>query len=197
MNQFFSLCGKDRPGTAIAYTEGKSPLAHELIPEVKDKSVLPFELVLKKMKVVKSEPQISSDTSDLKYLWLDYQPNRFAWPLMSEKMKVIVDNNLSGMECISWIKAIVKSDSESRIYFIPCFKKQLDVLDNQKTLFVEGTDLVIRPVFSLKKVSNYNLFPCPQLFWEITSDIYVSATLKNVIEKEKLTGVYFENVTTE
>lgn len=194
MNEYFFLAEKFKPGTAFAYTEGETPLSHELIPEVKTKSELPFDLILKKLSRDKDGLKVSSDLSDLKYLWLDYQPNNLAWPLMSEKMKDLINTNLTGKEGIAWIKAKVKSTNEIRTYFIPLFQQKLDVLDEQKTTYVRGTSHIIKPVFSLDKIINYSLFYTPQNFWEITSGLYINETLKKAIQKEKLTGVDFEKI---
>ena len=109
-------------------------------------------------------------------------------------MKFIFEKNLTGNEGIDWISVIVKRYDDKRIYFIPRFAEMLDVLDIQKTLFIQGTDMVIRPVFSLSKISKYSVFhqPSSHNLWKITSEIYVSGTLKKSIQKEKLTGLEFE-----
>jgi len=195
MNKYFFLSEKIKQGTAFAYTEGETPLSHELIPEMVGKIELPFELILKKVISGKNGLQVSTDISDLKYLWLDYQPNNLAWPLMSEKMRNVICQNLTGKEGIIWMKVNVKSIGESKMYFIPRFEKRLDVLDEQKTIFVPGSKHIIKPVFSLKKVLSYNFFNKPQDFWEITSGLYISEVLKNAMQKEKLTGVDFEIAT--
>lgn len=64
----------------------------------------------------------------------------------------------------------------------------------QRTLFVSGTNHIIKPFFSKKKISNYSLFHKPGNFWEITSALYVSEAVKKDIEKEKLTGLDFETI---
>ncbi|MDE0561933.1 hypothetical protein OU792_18190, partial [Algoriphagus sp. NF] len=84
---------------------------------------------------------------------------------------------------------------ETKEYFIPSFSQRLDVLDREKTLFVQGTTHIIKPVFSFEKVKKYSLFFLPQQYWEITSGLYVSDALKNAMQKMKLTGVDFENTT--
>lgn len=195
MNEYYFLAEKVKPSTAFAYTQGDTPLSHELIPDVIGKSELPFELFLKKVTTGKGGLQVSEDLSELKYLWLDYQPNNLAWPLMSEKMRTVISSHLTGKEGLVWIKALVKGGNEVKEYFIPSFLQKLDVLDKQKTMFVAGTDHIIRPVFSFAKIEKYSIFFAPQDYWEITSGLYISETLKNAIQKEKLTGVDFEKTT--
>ena len=94
MNKYYFLAEKIKQNTAFAYTEFETPASPELdiIPILRLSPELPFMLVLKKVTIGKSGLEISSDLSNLKYLWLDYQPNNLAWPLMSEKMKNIISN---------------------------------------------------------------------------------------------------------
>lgn len=49
----------------------------------------------------------SNDLSDLKEIWLDYQQNSLAWPLMSERLKSIIEANLKQNEQIDWIECKV------------------------------------------------------------------------------------------
>jgi hypothetical protein len=193
MNEYYFLAEKVKPSTAFAYTQGNTPLSHELIPDVIGRSELPFELFLKKVTTGKGGLQVSEDLSELKYLWLDYQPNNLAWPLMSEKMKTVISFHLTGKEGLVWIKALVKGGNEVKEYFIPRFSQKLDVLDEQKTIFVPGTAHIIKPVFSLSKISQFSIFHKSQeFFWEITSGLYVSDALKKAMQKAKLTGMDFE-----
>ncbi len=192
MNEYYFLAEKVKPSTAFAYRQGDTPLSHELIPDVIGRIELPFELFLKKVATGKGGLQVSDDLSEIKHLWQDYQPNNLAWPLMSEKMKKLISDHLTGKEGLVWINAIVNGSNERKEYFIPRFTYKLDVIDEQKTMFVSGTTYIIKPVFSYAKIANYSLFFAPQDYWEITSGLYVSDALKNAMQKAKLTGVDFE-----
>ena len=182
---------------ASAFAPKGSKLAQDLISELNGINKLPFELSLVKLDVGKNALIESNDLSDLKEIWLDYQPNSLAWPLMSERLKSVIEANLTGNEQIDWIECKVKNGSEERTYFILRFNKMLDVLDMQKTMFVQGTDHIIKPVFASSKISAYGIFSKPSLYdlWKITSGLYVSDVLKKAIQKEKLTGVDFEKTT--
>ena len=195
MNEYYFLAEKVKPSTAFAYTQGDAPLSHKLITAVIGRIELPFELFLKKVTTGKGGLQVSEDLSEIKHLWQDYQPNNLAWPLMSEKMKDVVSAYLKGKEGIVWIKAIVNAGNETKEYFIPRFLHKLDVIDEQKTLFVPGTAHIIKPVFSYAKIDNYSIFFAPQDYWEITSGLYVSEALKKAIQEAKLTGIGFEKIT--
>lgn len=194
MNNYYLLCGKNLAKVASAFAPKGTKLAQDLISELNGLNKLPFELNLVKLEVGKNGLVESSDLSDLKEIWLDYQPNSLAWPLMSEKLKSIIEDNLTGHENIDWIECIVKNESEERTYFVLRFNKMLDVLDLHNTMFVQGTDHIIKPVFASSKIRAYSIFTKPSKydFWKISSGLYVNETIKKAIQKSKLTGIDFE-----
>lgn len=195
MENYYLLSWKDgKKPLASAFTPKGTKTDHDLIKELNGKSRLPFELDLIKLSISKNELVKSNDLTDLKDIWLDYQPNNLAWPLMSERLKLLVESNLTGKEEIDWLTCNIKSKNEEKLYFILRFNKMPDVLDMQKTMFVQGTEHIIRPVFAAFKVSSYNIFTKPSShdLWKITSSLYVSESLKKAIQKEKLTGIDFE-----
>lgn len=196
MDSYYLLSGKNSPKVASAFGPEGTKLAHELIPELDIVNELPFELNLTKLTIGKNGLIESNDLSDLKEIWLDYQPNSLAWPLMSEKLKSVIEVNLTGNEGIDWISATVKASEDHRTYYIPRFVKMLDVLDTQKTIFIQGTDRIIKPVFSLSKINKYSVFhqPSAHNLWKITSALYVNETLKKAVQKGKLTGIDFEKI---
>lgn len=194
MDRYFFLADGANAEMAFADTQGKTPVAHELISLLRDETEVPFDLFLKKNRISDNGLEVSDDITGLKYLWLDFQPNNLAWNLMSSRMKEIVDKNLTGEEGIVWMKVNIKSPTEVRTYFIPRFKSILDVLDEERTIYVKGTSHIVKPVFSLAKVKKFNVFFVNGAAWEIPSGLYISEMMKRVIQKEKLTGVTFELV---
>jgi hypothetical protein len=194
MNNYYFLAENIKPKTAIACKLGGTPLSHELIPSIIGKPVLEFELFLRSKPGENNDMMRNEDLSELKYTWLDYQPNNLAWPLMSERMKNLVVSHLTGMEEVVWIKVKINGLNEVRDYHIPCFINKLDVLDVEKTIFVKGTSHIIKPVFSLNKIVNFAMFHAPYLHWEITSALYVCESLMNVFKEQKLTGLAFERI---
>ena len=195
MEKYFLLNLKNgKEPLASAFAPKGSKLAQDLISELVGINKLPFELSLIKLDVGKNGLIESNDLSDLKKIWLDYQPNSLAWPLMSERLKSIIEANLTGNEQIDWIECKVKNGKEERTYYILRFNKMLDVLDMQKTMFVQGTDHIIRPVFASSKISSFSIFSKPSShdLWKITLGLYVSYALKKTIQKAKLTGMDFE-----
>jgi hypothetical protein len=194
MSNYYLLSWKHTPELASAIYAIENQVAHELIPELNGKNYLPFDFQLKRVKETKDGLITDSDLSALSKVWLDYQPNSLAWPLISENLKSLIEANLTGNEQIDWIECKVKNENEERPYFILRFNKMLDVLDMQKTMFVQGTDHIIRPVFASSKISAYSIFSKPSShdLWKITSGLYVSDALKKAIQKAKLTGMDFE-----
>ena len=195
-NNYYFLTIKDFPEVSSAFAPNKTKLAHELIQELESTDDLPFEFELVKLSVGQNGVIKSSDLSSLDNVWLDFQPNSLAWPLMSERFKNLISDNLTGNECINWITAKINSNGESQIYYIPRFKKMLDVLDIDQTLFVKGTHYIIRPHFSFDKIKEFSVFHKPDShdLWKITSELYINEKLKKEIVKEKLIGPAFEKV---
>lgn len=194
MNNYFSLSGKNLSQVASAFAPEGTKLAHLLISDLEGTNKLPFELSLVKLSTGKSGLIESNDLIGLTEPWLDYQPNSLAWPMMSNKLKTIIEEQLTGNENVDWVTAVINGKEEQRIYYIPRFNKMLDVLDIQKTMFVQGTDQIIRPVFSILKISLYSMFskPSSHNLWKITSGLYVNEALKKAVQKQKLTGIDFE-----
>ncbi|MBW8333125.1 MAG: hypothetical protein K0M40_13960 [Prolixibacteraceae bacterium] len=177
--------------TPVAYAEEDIPLAHELTPQITGLKELPYSLELE---------SVSISDKGLKRLGylnfgclpVDYQPNSLAWPMMSLKMKEIIDKLLIGNEGLKWIEAKVKGGEMGYPYFIPVFSKKLETLDYEKTSFVPNTDLIIKPVFDYNKICCYEIFHGHSSFWQITTQIYVSKTIKNELVKNLISGIKFE-----
>jgi len=133
MNSYYFLSWTQCKQVACAFAPKGTKLDHELIPELGVKD-LPLGLELVKLTVEKNGLVQSNDLSGLDSIWLDYQPNSLAWPLMSEKLKSLVSDNLTGKEGIIWITAKVNDNGEYWKYYIPHFERMLDVLDELKTV---------------------------------------------------------------
>lgn len=191
MSDYFFLFSKVKKGTAVANTEGETPLSHDLMPAMRGLTEVPFELKLKNVAYVNRKLVVSDDLSGIQHLWPDLQPNNLAWILLSEKAKDLIEPRLTLKEGIVWMQVWVKSDIQIRKYFIPRFERKLDVLDQEKTLFSPGSEFALKPVFSLAKIADYNVFSAPSQFYEIPSSLYVSEEIKKILVKEKITGVDF------
>jgi len=194
MKNYYVLAGTVKPHTAFACPDGIDLLPHELTPQLEGKDIIPFEFTLKSVKLGKNGTKVSDKLSDVKHLWLDYQPNDFAWPLMSNRLKDLVAKHLTGKEHVVWMKTIVKGNGEQREYYVPRFEKELDVLDKEKSTFVKASGDVFKAVYSIKKIENFGIFYRPGFDWKIPTNLYMSEDLKNDIEANKMTGTDFENI---
>lgn len=186
--EYFYLEAKVKKGTAFARSTIEI-VSGEEETLVQGKSELPFglELVDLKRKGKRQEPK---DLSGINFLWVDYQPNEFAWPMMSESMANIIKAHLTGQEGIDWISVPIVAKGESRQYLVPRFSKQLDTLDAEKTTRT-SSGLTIRPWFSLGKIKDFAMFHGAPEFWEITPSLVVNEPLMNALKKAKLSGIAF------
>jgi hypothetical protein len=173
MNNYYFLSWKHTAEVSFAYYEIENQVAHELISKLHGKKTLPLDFELKRVQETKDGLITDNILDGISKTWLDYQPNSLAWPLMSKSLKSSIEDNLSGNENIDWIECNVKKGNEIRPYYILRFNKILDVLDMEKTMFVHGTELIIRPVFSMNKIIPYNIFMAATSgygdLWRITS----------------------------
>jgi hypothetical protein len=190
MEKYYLLCGKDSKGpvASASYFDKDRP-GHEYIASLEGKNQLPFDLNLIKLTVERNGLSRSNELSGIRDIWTDYPPNDFAWPVMSEKMKSVIDVNLSGNENIDWISCKIKGLDEAREYFVLRFNKPFDsVLDEERT------KINFYPVFIGSKICALNIFTQSRIsdLWKITSDLYVSETMKKALQKAKLTGISFE-----
>lgn len=183
--QFFLISCKSTQQIPILYAPDDAPLAFEVISIIRGKALLPFSMVYKENKL--SEYDLGE---------LDYQSNSFAWPFFSDKLRDIIQENLTGEEGLDWVTVNCKSSSQNCEYYIPRFSRKLDVLNDSATLFNKRNGKIIKPTYSESKVSNLSVFhkPLSNGLWEITSSFYISESIKKIIEKESLLGVEFEKI---
>ena len=172
-------------------------LAHELIEAVASSGEMPFDFTLKALIVERGGIRYSNDFSLVKTVWADYQPNSLAWPLFSERLKVLIEENLTGKEAVKWISCNVCCGCDTRKYYIPLFTKELDVLDEGKC-FYSGNGCLVKPAFSSLKIRDLGIFPKPAKnnLWKITSAVYVSEKVRNEVKKAKMHEISFEPVLT-
>ncbi|MGG8496439.1 imm11 family protein [Tenacibaculum sp. TC6] len=192
--KYYSIYAKNLKEVSSANSIGNDKLDYELIPELKNLDEMPFEFELKMLTHSKRGIIISDDTSLLKQKWFDYQYNDLAWPIFSERLMKVIETSLNKNENLSWIKCIINSNEEKRTYFIPKFSKKPDLLDTNKTIYVPGTNHIIKPYFSLSKAQKYAVFPKPSTFWEIPTSIVVNQQVKEAIEKQRFPEIEFDEI---
>jgi len=166
----------------------------KLISSLTESESLPFDFTLVNLTPHRNGLEVTNELSGIPDIWPDYMPNNLAWPLVSPKMKKIIDGHLTHDEELYWLSANVNGGGETREYYVVRFDSLHDGLDTEKTTYVPGTDHVIRPWFASAKLNDLSIFPLPQGFdlWRITSSLYVRESLKQALETERVTGVAFE-----
>lgn len=194
--KYFSLNFGDTTIGPVAYSPENSLLSYELIEGLMDKKEMPYDLIIRKVSEGKKGLIVEDDLDNLEVVWEDFLPNNIGLPLMSEKLKNIIEGNLSGNEDIDWVTCKVWAKDKFKIYYIIRFNTLLDVLDIQKTKYLAGTDLIMIPYFSSDKINQFSVFTIPTSdnLYKISLSLFVNYTIKKLIQKEKLKGVDFSTI---
>lgn len=103
--------------------------------------------------------------------------------LVNQEMKELFETYIKNNDDIEFLP--VKTVSEiygDRIYYIMHFKKIFDVIDRKKTIYVEGTDSILKLRLDYDKVKSLNIFNSQP----VINDIIVSEQVKKSIKKNKL-----------
>jgi hypothetical protein len=192
--KYYDLLPKLKKNPAYALTVPEISLGAE-VGLLGDKDQFPNEMGL--FSLVKRSGTFvrSPDLSKVDTLWLDFQPNQFGWPLMSEALAEIVKQHLTGEEGIGWFTANVQANGESRIYHIPRFSRKLDVLDLEKTN-ISPSGIFAVAYFASSKIARYAMFHCYYYRSGITASLVVNEALMDALQKAKLTGMQFNDAKT-
>jgi hypothetical protein len=171
-----------------------SPVPEELLTV----DEFPFDLTLKKVAFIPKGSVESDDLSGLPRPWADYQPNALAWPLVSARLRAIIDRHASGQERHEWVRVTVRPGTGAgRPYHVLRFREQLDVLHKEASVFwpVAGKpDRLVDPAFAQEKITALSVFPYPSGCWQIPSGLCVSEQVKVAAKREGLMGLNFEDL---
>lgn len=100
--------------------------------------------------------------------------------LVNQEMKELFETFIKNNDDIEFLP--VKTVSEiygDRIYYIMHFKKIFDVIDRKKTIYVEGTDSILKLRLDYDKVKSLNIFNSQP----VINDIIVSEQVKKASKK--------------
>ncbi len=135
----------------------------------------------------------SDDLSGIKHLWPDYIGNGKVLPIMSEKMKDIIESNLKGTEGVFWIPITIEANGEVRPYYILRFQKQIKVLYKTKTEYLYS--VVSKAVFYKDKALKYSVIPFQdKILWSDYGVFYVNSEIKRQLVKADVTGIKYTPV---
>lgn len=112
--------------------------------------------------------------------------------VISSEFKEVLTPFISDYSAIEFLPVIVKSkEYGDKEYYIMHFKKIYDVIDRKNTIYVEGTDSIIKVRLDYNKVKDLHIFNTQPA----VNDVIVSAKLKNYIKRAKLgAGVIFHPI---
>jgi hypothetical protein len=161
------------------------------IKEHYDRVSLKFHLV--KLTIESDGISVTDDLSGVEQLWMDWIPNQFVWPMFSEKLKSLIVDSLLPHQKTHWIKCEVTHKEECRFYYIPVYEFVDDVLDLEKTEFVDDTDLILDPVFKQDVIDKLDFFYIP-FKYGFELDLYVSDKVKSMLVKNRISGVSFDQL---
>ena len=193
----FYFSPRNSRSVAIACTP-EPIIAYTLIDSIAGFSHFPTDLKLKNLRFGAKGITESDDLTGLRYIWTDYQPNSLAWPLMSAKMRSIIDSHASGQEQHEWLTVnVYQGATNYREYYLLRFREQVDVLNFDKSYFLRFPDKpahLCQPVFAQEKIANLCVLAAPSNDWQITSRIYVSKAVRMSAKREGLVGLNFEDI---
>lgn len=108
--------------------------------------------------------------------------------MLSEEFKNILCSYIPMDYPVEFLPVLISSvDYGNRIFYVLHFTKIFDVIDKQNTIYIEGTDIVLKVRLDYEKVKNLHLFNSQPV-----NDVIVSAKLRNRLKKEGLDkGVEF------
>jgi hypothetical protein len=157
---------------------------------------LPFDLTLKKVTFGPAGSTESDDLSGLAHVWVDYQPNSLAWPVVSARLREVIDQQASGLEHHEWVPVHVHGRGEaSRPYYLLRFQQPNDVLDYEQSTFHRPDDrpaLLVKPVFVQEKIAPLCVFAGDPEQWQITSHLFVSQAVRAAAKRAGLVGLHYE-----
>ena len=121
----------------------------------------------------------------------DYQGGNPVYRLCSKKLKSIIDQYKSWLDDIQWLPMTVKEKNGKEYeYFILHFPECYDVIDKEKSI-IYGEDQIIRPVFSLNKIDDHEVFNYDPFNF---LGLVISENTKKGIEKAGCTNLSINKV---
>lgn len=191
MNYYWISINNDKVST-VAYAPEGTPVPHNMIEVMENREDVPFSLELREVFI--ASKLIVGEISDVFY---DYQPNSLAWPIMSERMKSIIASHLTGFECVEWKSIIINGKGISKKYYIPMFTRKLDTLNISESVYVPVSGIVLKPRFDKEKTKNLSVIHSPNLFWQISTQIYVNEEIKRDLINSGIKELCFSRVKVE
>lgn len=123
----------------------------------------------------------------------DYLVTNMTAIFMSERLKDIISSELKDTEKVRWIKADIRSLTKTYTYYAMLFTEYLDIIDTEKTMYVEGVgSLIVNPFYKQNEAEKYAVFHKQSESWQFPSSFSVNEAIKKKIKKAKITGITLE-----
>ena len=108
----------------------------------------------------------------------------------SQKTRQIIDEMLRPRQSVEWTTlTITGPDGESRPYYMLRFLADEDTLDEEQTLYADRkNNVIVRPVFSRAKISDFHIFSLPGE----SVRLYVDDEFKKALKSQHCVGIKLE-----
>ncbi|ARD24078.1 imm11 family protein [Shewanella japonica] len=126
--------------------------------------------------------------SDANY---DILANDLGWPLVSKRVKDVIDSVVTDKSHYIWHKVIVASPCSRNECYVPQFLKTHDILDTSNSIFAEG-GFVVKACIEPAKAYGIGIFPIPGS----DSRIIISHDVNHALRKSGINTGHFEAVST-
>ena len=185
--KYYWLSFDESVGHTVAYAPKGNTQPADLISIIEDQGLknLPFSFQLYSIGINAGGLQVG-EISDKH---LDSQPNNLALPLMSQRLKDVIVSSLNGNEPIRWVSAKVLGKTAVFPYYVPLFTEKMDVLDDEKSIFVGPWRTLLKPYYKQSKIDCYAFFNGDPNNWLLSRRLYVNESIKCKIQQLNLSGV--------
>ena len=193
------MSGNSALKVGFAYSSYRFPSLSNRNKDLEEMSQLPFNYTLKHIMFKRGKTSYDDDFSKVDIIWPDCMPNSEAFFLCSEKLKKLLDEYIKEDDGVKWISCDVIKAEEKRVYYIPFFTKEFDVLNVDSCLYydVDGERTLLKPVFSWAKLKDYSVLTISRDssdFWKCSSGILVVEDIKKRVKEECIIGLSFEQL---
>lgn len=189
--KYFLLEEKLNNNSAMAFAPKEFSVAHDIYYDSLEIPKLPFGLVLDTCSIKNGQWERNNSLENASTIWLDFMPNNLAWILCSNKAKELITNFIHERNYIDWIEVCVESNIEKRNYYFLRFKKYINFLDEEKTIYSELSGLIVKPVIDIQKANGFDMVYIPGDFWRIPSSVFISSNLMKSLKTNKISGITF------
>ena len=121
----------------------------------------------------------------------DYLGNDCSWCLCSEKLKKIMDNYANNADVIRWLPVKILNGETFKTYYALLIENYLEfdkIVNIEKSKKLKDGKVYL-PHFIYSQIKDYDLF----IKEDGGKSIFISQKLKDILEKENLTGLGFED----